>query len=417
MRIKTIIFTIILGITLLSAQYRTKILAPNIRTLISGIENQDLSLPVIELNSEQKIEIRFDEMSHESHSYAYTIIHCNADWTPSDLSNTEYLSGYTTAYIRDSERSVNTHHLYTHYRFNVPNDDISLKISGNYVVLIYEDNQRDKPIAQVCFSAVEPRVRASAKVRANTDSEISGRFQQLDFDINLSGYEVRDPMSEIRVVVRQNNRTDNEISQIKPSFLQGSTLKYQNNKALIFEGGNEYRSFDISSVHVSGRGVDRIRFANNRYEAQLLPDRVARGAYEHAFDVNGRFKINSQDAFNDMHTESDYMLVHFSLPVRQVYFDGQLFLGGEYNFNLMNDFSRMQYNNQTESYQNSVLLKQGGYNYQYWFLPKNGTKATVERTEGSYWQTGNEYQIYVYHRAWGERYDRLIGFFQSESNK
>ncbi len=417
MRFITFIFAIILSITLLSAQYRTKIMASNIRTLITGGQYQDFSLPVIDLQSDQNIEIRFDEMSHESHLFAYTIIHCNADWTPSDLSNTEYLSGYTTAYIRDSERSVNTHHLYTHYRFSVPNDEMGLKVSGNYVVLIYADNRRDKPIAQVCFSAVEPRVRASAKVRANTDTEIGGRFQQLDFDINLSGYIVRDPMSEIRVVIRQNNRSDNEITQIRPSFLQGSTLKYQNNKALIFEGGNEYRSFDISSVHVSGRGVDRIRFANNQYEALLLPDRIARGAYEHAFDVNGRFKINAQEAFTDRHTESDYMLVHFNLPVPQVFFDGQLFVGGEFNFNLMNDFNRMQFNNQTESYQKSVLLKQGGYNYQYWFLPKNGSKATVERTEGSYWQTGNEYQIYVYHRAWGERYDRLIGFFQTESNK
>ena len=417
MHFKTFIITIILSTTLLNAQYRTKILAHNIRTLISGVENQDLSLPVIELYSDQKIEMRFDEMSHESHSYAYTIIHCNADWTPSELSNTEYLSGYTNAYIRDSERSVNTHHLYTHYRFSLPNDEIGLKISGNYVVLIYEDNRRDNPIAQVCFSVVEPRVRATAKVRANTDTEISGRYQQLDFDINLSGYEVRDPMSEIRVAVRQNNRTDNEVTQLKPSFLQGSTLKYQNNRALIFEGGNEYRSFDISSVHVSSKGVDRIRFANDQYEAILQPERIVRGAYEHAFDVNGRFRINSQDAFTNTHTESDYILVHFNLPVQQVFFDGQLFLGAEFNFNLMNDFNRMQYNNQTESYQKTVLLKQGGYNYQYWFLPKNSTKATVARTEGSYWQTGNEYQIYVYHRAWGERYDRLIGFFQTESNK
>jgi len=416
MRFKSIIITILLSLMLINAQLRTKILDPNVRTLICAVQNQDLSLPVIELNSEQKIEIRFDEMSHESHSYAYTIIHCNADWTPSDLSNTEYLSGYTNAYIHHSERSVNTHHLYTHYQFSLPNDDIGFKISGNYVVMIYEDNQRDKPIAQVCFSVVESRVRASANVRANTDTEIRGRFQQLDFDINLSGYDVRDPMSEIKVTVRQNNRTDNEVTQLRPSFMQGTTLKYQNNKALIFEGGNEYRSFDISSVYVSSKGVDRIRFANNQYEAILQPERITRGAYEHAFDVNGRFKINAQEAFSQMHTEADYVLVNFNLPVRQVFFDGQLFLGGEFNFNQMNDFNRLQFNNQTGSYQKSLLLKQGGYNYQYWLLPKNNTKATVERTEGSYWQTGNEYQIYVYHRAWGERYDRLIGFFQAESN-
>jgi hypothetical protein len=72
----------------------------------------------------------------------------------------------------------------------------------------------------------------------------------------------------------------------------------------------------------------------------------------------------------------------------------------------------MMYDNDSQQYYQKVLLKQGGYNYQHRFVPKNSKKAFVERIDGSYWQTGNEYSIYIYHRGWGERYDKLVGVKQ-----
>ena len=389
--------------------YRTKINVPNIKTLQAGVSDEKYSLPIIELNSAQKIDIRFDEMSHESHTLAYKVIHCNADWTPSDLSTNEYLEGFTNGYINNTERSVNTNYLYTHYQLSLPNDEMNFKISGNYVVFIYEDNDTDKPLAQACFSIVEPKVSIDANIRSNTDIELNGRLQQLDFDVLLNGYYVRDPMTEIKTVVRQNNRIDNEQNNLSPNYVSASKLSYINNKSLIFEGGNEYHNFDISSVYSAARGVDRIEFKNNHYEVFLLPDKIQGKKYVNDFDVNGRFLINHQEAFENVNTEADYMYVHFILPVQQVFFDGQLFLGGEFNYNLINNNSRLDYDNATGAYRQTLLLKQGGYNYQYWFLPKGAKKASVERVDGSYWETKNEYTIYIYHRAWGERYDRLIG--------
>ncbi|MEA4937595.1 MAG: DUF5103 domain-containing protein [Paludibacter sp.] len=389
--------------------YRTKINVPNIKTLQVGISDEKYFLPIIELNGTQKINIRFDEMSHETHTFGYTVIHCNADWTPSDLSNNEYLDGFTSGYIINQELSVNTNYLYTHYQFSLPNDEMNFKISGNYVVLIYEDNEKEKPLAQACFSIVEPKVNVEATVRSNTDIELNGRLQQLDFDVLLNGYYVRDPMTEIKTVVRQNNRTDNEQNNLSPNYVSASKLSFINNKSLIFEGGNEYHNFDISSVYSAARGVDRIEFKNNHYEVFLLPDKIQGKKYVHDFDVNGRFLINHQEAFENVNTEADYMYVHFTLPVNQVFFDGQLYLGGEFNYNLLNNNNRLDYDNATGAYCQTLLLKQGGYNYQYWFVPKGGKKATVERVDGSFWETKNEYTIYIYHRGWGERYDRLIG--------
>jgi len=389
--------------------YRTQIFQPNIKTLQIGVVGEKLGLPVMQLNSANIMQFSFDEMSHEAHSYSYKVIHCDADWTPSSLNSTEYLSGYTNANVTDYTTSLNTTYLYTHYSFQLPNNDIGFKISGNYVVIVYEDNQFENPIAQACFSIVDPHVNIKATVRGNTDTELGGRLQQLDFEVALNGYAVRDASTEIKAIVRQNNRPDNQVTNLQPTYLSGSNLSYINNRALIFEGGNEYHRFDISSVYAAAVGVSSINFTNPHYDAVLNDDKIQPSkGYTYEQDVNGKFVINMQRS-ESSDIEADYMTVHFNLPAKQPFFDGQLYLGGEFNYNLMNDAVRLKYDGKTESYVQTILLKQGGYNYQYWFVPKGESKATPERVDGSYWQTGNEYTIYIYYRPFGERYDRLVG--------
>ena len=399
-----------MGVHAVSQQvYRTQVFQPAVKTLQIGLMGQRFVLPVLQLNSSEKLLVSFDEMSHDAHSYSYRVIHCNADWTQSSLNTGEYLAGFPTSTITDAQVSLNTTFLYTHYAFNLPNDDMSFKVSGNYVVQIYEDNQQDTPIAQACFSIVEPHVSISAKVRGNTDTELSGALQQLDFDLNFGGYTVRDPGTEIKVTVRQNNRIDNEVRDLQPTYYGAGKLSYINNKALIFDGGTEYHRFDISNVYAAGAGLDRIKYNRPHYEAYLNEDRImADKPYQQDMDVNGKFVINLQSSDADS-IEADYMYVHFFLPTKNPFFDGQLYLGGGFNHNLMNETNRMKYDGETGMYYQTILLKQGGYNYQYWFVPKSDQKATTRRVDGSYWQTQNEYTIYVYHRAWGERYDKLIG--------
>ncbi|MEI6751904.1 MAG: type IX secretion system plug protein domain-containing protein [Paludibacter sp.] len=389
--------------------YRTKILNQNIKTLQIGLVGQKFSLPVIELIGSDVLQISFDEMSHGAHAYSFKVIHCNADWTQSDLVINQYLTGYSTENITDVTKSLNTTFLYTHYAFQLPNSDMSFKVSGNYVVLIYEDTNIENPIAQACFSIVESRVAVSGKIRGNTDTELNGKLQQLDFEVAFNGYSVREPASEIKVMVRQNNRLDNQVTELQPTYMSSSSLSFINNKALIFEGGNEFHRFDISSVYAAGEGVAGIQFNKPYYDAYLYDNKIqSTHIYSSEMDVNGKFIVNMQNAQND-DTDADYMWVHFNLPTKQAFFDGQLFLGGEFNYNQLNDAVRMKYDGKTESYKQTVLLKQGGYNYQYRFVPKGEQKAIVGRVDGSFWQAGNEYTVYVYHRPWGERYDKLVG--------
>lgn len=399
-----------------TAQYRTEIFKDDIKTLTLRYADDPtlLQRPFLVLNDDKTLEIAFDQLSQITHHYSYTLVHCNADWTESGIFTTDYLKGFTSADITDYQFSETTHQDYTHYRFEFPNEDMAPTISGNYVIKIYEDNNQDNIIATVCLSIVEPQVEIETSITSQTSIELSGRYQQLDIDINYGDYYVANP-EEITLVVQQNNRRDNMVFKPHPSVINAQSLSFVNNKELIFEGGNEYRTFDLYSVYILGAGVDRILFENNEFHALLYPSEnyTKDPHYISTDDADGQFLINAErTAADEIDYRADYMYVHFFLPCDNPFFDGNLYVSGDMTYNKFDLTNRMFYSYEEKGYFCTLYLKQGGYNYQYLFLQKNQNAATTQRTEGSFWETKNEYTIMVYHRPFGSRYDHLIAYKQ-----
>ena len=386
----------------LSAQTRTRIFNEQIRTLRVPRE-------VLVLDEQQPLHISFDEMSHDVHFYTYSVQMLN-----SNLLSNEYLQGFTTRDITEYEHSLNTSREYTHYWFDFPNEDMQLTKSGAYLLTIYEDGNPDNKVAEVEFCVVEPIAKIDAKVRYNTDIELNGRFQQVDIDVNTADLNISDPR-ELKVLVRQNNRTDNEVWLTSPTFVEPKRLRYINRRELIFEGGNEYHHFDAFSTYYAGVGIDRIQYELGDYHAILFPNTVADKQYIHEFDSDGRYVINAERT-NDPDTEAEYMWVHWTLQADKPWFDGSVYIGGDIFGNELGLRNRMQYDANAGCYWLTALVKQGGYDFQYWFSGK-GTqnKTTTQRVDGSFWQTENEYVVYVYWRPFGARYDRLVGLVSLQS--
>ena len=425
MRIRVFICCILLSVSNAYAQYITQVLEPNIRTLRTRYVDIDMPLqrPFLVLENgvvdgadpQNTLEISFDELSHDTRMYSYTVKHLNYDWTTSSLSSYEYLRGYTTADIDDYALSLNTQQIYTNYRFTFPNEDMQLLASGNYVLLIYEDGDVENVVAQVCFSVVEPLVGIEAQVRGNTDKEFNGRYQQLDIDLNSSNLDVRNPQ-EIKLVVRQNNRLDNEVVVEKPTFVEPNRLRYTNQSALIFEGGNEYRHFDTYSSYYAGYHVDRVRYEQGEYHAFLEIDEVrgtmGRGAgregtpYLTEMDANGQWVVNCEKS-DEVDIEAEYMWVHFVLPVKEPIMNGWVFVVGDVFGNQYDAQNRMEYDADQKCYYLYAYLKQGGYDYMYHVVGRNGVSTLP--LEGSHWQAENEYSVRVYYRPFGGRYDQLVG--------
>jgi hypothetical protein len=125
-------------------------------------------------------------------------------------------------------------------------------------------------------------------------------------------------------------------------------------------------------------------------------------------EMNGNFYIKVQEG-NNSEVEADYCFVKFFLPFTDPQIDGNFYVFGGFNDWRCNKENLMHYNEKRLGYECTLYLKQGFYNYEYAFLKDGTTVADETLIEGSHYETENDYMIYVYHRAQGTFYDKLIG--------
>ena len=402
------LFMLCLWFSLAGRAQRNRILNPDIASLQVVAGNNWLSMPVIALGEGVPVNIAFDDLTHEYRRYAYKVEHCNADWSTSgDLFVSDYIDGFNADnVIEHVEQSINTNVLYTHYRFQIPNERCKLKMSGNYRVTIYDANDDDKAVAECCFMVVEPRMGIKLSVDANTDKGINSRWEQVAMEVKYGGgLSVTDVQRQIYTVVMQNGRWDNAVVNAKPQFVMGDGLRWSHNAQLVFEAGNEYRKFEMLDVRQANMGVEKIDWDGEAYHAYLWPDEP-RGSYVFDEDANGAFYIRNGDN-RENNSTSEYIHVHFTL--RSPRLAGDVFVNGVWTNDQLSAPYKMQFDEGAQCYRLSLLLKQGYYSYQYVWQQSNGQIATVP-SEGSFYQTENRYQALVYYRKMGERADRLVGF-------
>lgn len=395
-------------LTSLQAQ-QSEVFNKHLRTLTARVNGDWSRPPVADMEKEDRILIEFDELTREYHRFEYVIRHCNADWKPSALNEIDYLRGFNNNKIEQYDPSMNTLMEYTHYRLQIPNEQVQITQSGNYEVLIFHEDNSETPAAIARFALADNKIRIAAQVSSNTDIDLNQTHQQVSFAVQYNGLNIRNPQDELKVVVRQNNRPDNQVTGLTPTSITGNGVRYDHNRSLIFDAGNEYRRFEMLSYYHHGMGIERIERFDAYYHATLYLDRP-RVNYIYDRDQNGAFIIrNDETNYSDI--EADYMLVHFALDTGgEPVSGGEIYLQGEFTRNNFTPEYRMKFNPESGFYENTQLMKQGLYNYQYIFKPENGKKTATQLTEGNFYETENDYQIYVYYRPFAARADQLIGF-------
>lgn len=387
--------------------FSNSIFADDIKTLQVLQNGDSLTYPLIRQGTEDRVVVSFDQMSHNPHFYSYRVVHCESDWTvSSQLSEFDYIEGIQNNRIEDSYLSLNTLFEYTHYYFELPNDDCRLLLSGNYAVEIVDSENLDSVVAIACFSVTEDVVGIDPTIKFNTEYGVQNKYQQLDFSIDCGGLIVSSPVDELKLDIRQNGRKDNKVGGLAPLYTEGNKFHYKNDKRLIFEAGSEFYQIDFSHIRTFNGLIDRLYFDNSYYHVDVTPGEVNTKLRTN-FDSDGKFAIHAQDVWSER--EVDYSIVHFYFDKKDMWIDGNLYVSGYFNDNNLNHLNKMKYNQEEQRYELTTILKNGGYGFQYLFLPAGQKKAMTNRTMGDFWQTENEYSIYVYYHPYGAKYDRLVG--------
>lgn len=376
----------------------------------------ELSYPVLPLNKDQQLKLTFDDLSAETKNYYYTIEHMNSDWTERDAMFTEYATGFEENEIYDYESSFSAIRPYTHYELLIPNDDIQLKLSGNYLLKVYDGN-KDNLILTRRFVVYEHQTIVEGQVQRAMSKNYGSTSHKIPFSVYLRDIQVNDPYTEIEVKILPNNNWFKAHEGFQPLFIRGEQLVYKDKELNIFEAGNEYRTFFTKDLSYEPIMVESIERINYDYHVKLRPDKQRRYLqYEHHQDLNGMFYVDKANSMTPQ-LDADYVNVYFTLNVETPILSGQVFVFGgltNYTFSAQNV---MSYNPRKKQYQLRLPLKQGYYDYQYVVLERHqNNKPDFTYIEGNKWQTENTYIVYVYHKDLLKGYHRVVGFKTLRAN-
>lgn len=398
-----------------------RVFSPDIFSLKVSNPDNFMAPPIMRLGSDDRIAVSFDIQAYDKEDLCATLTHCNADWQPSVLQDSEFLDSFNYEEIEDFGFSNNTFRHYVNYRLELPSEHLRPTRSGNYLLKIAPHDAPDDTLLQIRFQVAEPATTVTGTCTTRTDRGTNAEWQQLETEVDLRQLKVSNPYSDIIVKVSQNGVPQSRRTLTTPLRVDGNRLIYAHRPELIFPALNEYRRFETVRAGFPGLGVDSVRFDNNRYHAFLTVD-ADRSEHEYVYDQTqrGRFLIREYNS-TDSDLAADYIDVHFTLDFPEI-FDADVYVEGEMTGYRHDASTRMAYDHNDRVYRLAMPLKQGSYNYRYTVAKRDGngnsesSMSFPETIEGNHWETVNEYSVEVYYRPPGERADRLIGYATIISN-
>jgi len=400
-----------------SLLFENKIFDESFKTIIFSKLNNNLSEPVLTLNSNEKLKLQFDDLSEEAKDLSFTFIHYDRDGKKSILTESDYISGFNFDHILNYKNSFNTIQNYYHYELTIPNENIQPIISGNYLLVVYDNSNPEKVYLTQRFWITENTATLSTKVQRANDIEIRNTHQELDVKVNIGTTKINNPYEDSKLVIVQNNNFKNAITTLKPVFIVDKEWDYNYDLENTFEGGNEFRNFDVRSIKFLTQYIDHLQIDSiNKLTSVYLKREEKKNTQRYAVsdDINGRFLIKIYEGSDDA-LEADYVYVNFNLPVMEAFDSAEVFLFGEISNWEFNPAFAMNYNEENGCYDKTLLVKQGYYNYLFFVKEKSANSPSPLLVEGSHFETRNNYQLFFYSRDIGSRYDRLSGYLELEN--
>ena len=407
------IFSFMITFLQIKAQVNTdQIYAPGIKTVKLFKVNNQASMPVIRLNSADQLELHFDDLSGDPKNYYYTIELCNADWQSSDLSSFDYIKGYQQQSISNYTVSSYALKKFVHYSMLFPEKDCQPSKSGNYLLKVFLDADPEKIVFAKRFFVVQNEVAVTALVRQTFDAQRAGYYQKVQLSINTMQLNVYSVQQQLKIAVIQNYEWINTLTDVQPTFINNNLLEYNNEDDFVFAGGRENRWVDLRSFSFKSERIATLDKAKVPVQIWVKPDGPRSGVgYFSMKDLNGWYLVSSTEV-TDPWVQGDYANVHFVYvtPDRHPFDNKELYLLGEITGNGLTKDARMNWNDQENVYEKDLVLKQGYYSYCYGTRDLNSKEPIIDYslTEGNFWETENDYTVFVYYRSISGRYDELV---------
>jgi hypothetical protein len=407
-------FILIIAFGFCYSQQPDQVYKSNIHSIKLFKAGDIFSYPVINLNKAEQLDLYFDDLEGGVKSYSYTFQLCNADWSPADLHPLDYIRGFQSNRITTYRNSSIAYTRYTCYYIRFPESSSIPTRSGNYLLKVYLDGDTSKLAFTKPFFVVDTKSAIAMQVRKPFTGTIFNTHQkvqtivQANPQLNIFGQQ------DIKVVLLQNYSWSMALYQQRPSIYHDRYFEYTDESTVCFPAGRQWQWADIRSLRLMSDRMERLDKQPTQTIVYIKPDGERRQQNFYTYrDINGRYTLENTDKVNPFwQADYAYVIFRFIPPGNKPFKGRDLFIYGELTQYAFNEKTKMIFNEENGTYEITLFLKQGFYNYTYITIPTDKTLKTggYDFPEGNYWDTDNAYQALVYYRPFGGRADELIGY-------
>lgn len=378
--------------------------------LLFGNSPEDI-LPILTIGRDDFLELQFDLLEGSPQELYYSYFHFDQNWTPNDLRQEEFLTGFQETRFTNYVASRKTLIPYVHYRMRLSSR--SVLISGNYLIVISDGDKN--VLFTKRFYVSENNVLVSLKFRDPANASLYRTHHALEATINTNKKTIPNNGKELSMHILQNGDPNTIQIRTTPNIYSGDLFYFTKTDDILFKGMKEYRHKDIRTLLSTTQDIVYWDEQKDNYHCWLLPDDLRTyKSYFTDYDINGKYIVLNRDVPN-ANIESDYIMAHFTLNSRDLLSDPVYLYGAFSNWELKPEFE-MSYDPSRKAYLGNVLLKMGYYNFMY-ALPDANYKPDTSPLEGDWYETENDYNVLIYYRPFGSRYDQLLFAGEFNSNR
>lgn len=395
------------------AQNSERTVKPNIKSVKLHKWGDQTAFPALVLNSNDALELHFDDLDGNIKNYYYSFQLCNADWSPSMLTTFNYVKGFQSVRITTYRNSSIATTRYTHYQATIPDRSSTPSRSGNYLLKVFLNGDTSQLAFTRRFVVVDNKAKIAAEVQQPFNAQFFKTHQKLQIGVQTDPRLRMNGPNDLKVVVLQNNNWNTSLFIDRPTIYRGNYYEYSDEAYTAMPAGKEFRWIDLRSLRLMSDRMVSMDEKGDTTHVTVKPD-AARGGQTYIYyrDINGSYTLETLENINP-YWQGDYGYVHFSYfpPGNRPIEGSDVFLFGEFTQYAQDTTGKMAFNAERGAYEKTLILKQGFYNYSYVTQPVNKKGyPDFSATEGNYWGTENSYVVMVYYRPFGARADELIGY-------
>lgn len=360
-------------------------------------ENYQESPPILRLHSEDKLILRFDELTSLSGQFTISFTHCNKDWQPSGLMDSWVYNGFSEFSLLGGILNEQTRPSYFTYSMELSNS--MFLISGNFLLHVH-DYESGKKIFNLPFFVTEDigTFKPDTKVFYNKGSngtakhQLSGVYVYPDF--------LEFPEFNLFYLFAQNRFWKKTVSPNQKNYVESERSSFRLTEEQYFEAYVGFNNLDLREVNLQNAQI----FG---YYPTSIPEKIVLREDYFNFERDSRTFMVTGFGIPVFDKQGKYLNVKFRYQTQGIFpKDSEIYLVGDFNQWTISKNYKLLYDNELHFFYVDALIKQGVYKYNYVII-KNDVPIDVYNSENLN-SPLQEYSGFIYYQDSELHYDRLL---------